>query len=260
LRRPLLNWVTRNNAAALAAFTGDLDRAEQLATEAMELGHSANLTPSQVIGVFGVVLYQIRMAQGRIDELVPLLEERVNGAPDVPVWRVALAGALAESERSDEALVHHLWLAEDGCANVPRDVEYGVTIAGLGRQAYRLRPPKPIMRDVYERLLPFAGLFNWSGPTITDPNDLGLAMCAAALGQPGDADRHFADAVALCDRAGARSYSARCHFFWAQVLADRGDSARAREEAEIGIRMGTEMGMTGPHGAVVRGRAILDSL
>ena len=50
-------------------------------------------------------------------------------------------------------------------------------------------------RDIYDRLVPFAGLFNWSGPTITDPNDLGLGMCAAALGRHDDADRHFADAT-----------------------------------------------------------------
>ena len=260
LRRPRLNWLTRNNVAALAAFRGDLDRAEQLATEALELGRLANMTDVGIIGIFGSLLYQIRTAQGRVDELVPLLEERVNVAPDVPVWRVALAGALAESERSDEALVHHLWLAEDGCANVPRDFEYAVTIAGLGRQTYRLRPPEPIMRDVYERLIPFTGLFNWSGPTITDPNDLGLAMCAAALGESGDADRHFADAVALCDRAGARAYGARCHFFWAQVLADRGDTARARGQAELTIALGSELGMTGPQGVVPRAQAILDSL
>ena len=215
---------------------------------------------AQIIGLFGGLLYQIRMAQGRIDELIPLLEERVKGAPDVPVWRVALAGALSESDRAEEARVHHLWLAGDGCANVPRDVEYGVTMCGLGRQAYRLRPPETIMRDVYDRLLPFTGLFNWSGPTITDPNDLGLAMCAAALERPDEADRHFADSIALCQRAGARAYGARCHFFWAHVLADRGDASRAREQASIGIEMGNEMGMTGPHGVVVRGQAILDSL
>ena len=41
LRRPAVTWMARNHMAALAAFRGDLARAEQLATEAIELGRRA---------------------------------------------------------------------------------------------------------------------------------------------------------------------------------------------------------------------------
>ena len=260
LRRPRRNWNTRNQASALAAFRGDLDVAEQLAVEALELGRLANLTDSQMIGIFGGLLYQIRMAQGRIGELVPLLQSRVEISPEVPVWRVALAGALADSDQHDEARPHYHWLADNGCAKLPRDVEYGVTLCGLARLAFRIRPPEELLLDVYERLIPFAGLFNWSGPTITDPNDLGLAMTAATLGWHAKSDTHFADAVALCDRAGARGYGARANFEWARVLVERGDAVRAREQATIALQQGIELGMSGPHGVVPRAQAILESL
>jgi hypothetical protein len=102
-------------------------------------------------------------------------------------------------------------------------MEYCVTVNGLGRTSYRVRPPEEIMRDVYERLTPFAGLFNWSGATMHDANDVGLALTAAAMGRPDDADHHFGNAIALCERAGARPYLARYHLEWARVLADRGD-------------------------------------
>jgi tetratricopeptide (TPR) repeat protein len=258
LRRPTTRWINRNDLAAIAAFQGEFDRAEQLALEAAELGRLAERSDDQILSALGGVLYQVRMAQGRIDELVPLLEGRVERSPDVPVWRVALAGALTESGRHDAALVHHLWLAENGCARVPRDVEFGVTMCGLGRQAYYLRPPEPIMRDIYERLLPWAGLFNWSGPTITDPNDLGIAMTASALGMHDDADRHFADAVALCESAGARGYQARAHMGWATALNDRGETAPAREQARAALEIGEAIGMTGPHGVVVHATALLE--
>lgn len=260
LRRPRRNWGTRNNASALAAFRGDLDLAEQLAVEAVELGHFAKVGELPIISVFGGLLYQIRMAQGRIGELVALLQSRVDASPEIPVWRVALAGALTESDRLDEARPHFHWLAEDGCAKLPRDVEYGVTLCGLGRLAFRIRPSQLILEDVYARLSPFAGRFNWSGPTITDPNDLGLAMTAAALGRHDDSDRHFADAVALCARAGARGYLGRTHFEWAQTLADRGDSARAREQANSATTVGNELGMIGPQGVVPRAQKLLESL
>ncbi len=103
LRRPHLNWVARNDEAAVAAYVGDLDRAEQLATEALELRASTTVTDEAAIGVFGSILYQVRTAQGRVAELIPLLEARVSGAPDITAWRVALAGALLESDRLDEA-------------------------------------------------------------------------------------------------------------------------------------------------------------
>ena len=109
---------------------------------------------------------------------------------------------------------HHLWLAENSCANVPHDAEYAVTVAGLAARSYFLRPSETIMRDVYERTLPFAGLFGWSGAGMSDLADLGLAMNAAALGLDADADRHFTEGIAICERAGTRSYLARFHFFW----------------------------------------------
>jgi class 3 adenylate cyclase len=260
LRRANLNFMTRNDEAAVAAYRGELDRAEQLATEALQMRESTTVTEESAIAVFGSVLYQVRTAQGRVAELIPLLEARVERSPDVPVWRVALAGALLESDRLDEARVHHLWLAGNSCANVPPDVEYPVTMCGLARQTYRLQPPEEIKRDVYDRLVPFAGVFNWSGACMSDASDLGLAMAAASLGMSDDADRHFADGIALCTRAGARSFLARCHFFWATILADRADTTRAREQAEITVDLGTELGMTGPQGVVPRAQAILEAL
>jgi predicted ATPase/class 3 adenylate cyclase len=260
MRQPRQTWLARGVESALAAYRGELERAEQLANETLELGARAGMSDTVNIGAYGSLLYQIRTAQGRVGELVPLLETRIDANPDVPVWRVALAGALMESERYDEARVHHLWLAENGCANVPHDAEYAVTLCGLGRQSYFLRPSETIRRDVYQRLLPFAGLFGYSGPCMSDLADLGLAMNAAALDRHGDADRHFADGVAICERACARAYQARFHFFWTRVLADRGDTTRAREQGELAISLGTELGMTGPQGVVPRAEALLAAL
>jgi class 3 adenylate cyclase len=260
MRQPRQSWLARCNASALAAYRGELERAEQLANDTIELGQEAGVPDDAIIGVYGSFLYQIRTAQGRVGELIPLLESRVEGFPEVPVWRIALAGALLESDRVNDARVHHLWLAENGCANVPHDAEFAVTMCGLGRETYFLQPPTAIVRDVYERLLPFAGLFGWSGACMSDLSDLGLAMSAAALDRPDDADRHFADGIAICKRAGARSYLARFHFFWMRVLADRGDQDRAREQGELAIELGTELGMTGPQGVVPRGQALLAEL
>src|SRR6185295_2832684 len=129
----------------------------------------------------------------------------------------ALAGALIESDQVDEARPHFEYLAADDCSCVPPDVEYPVVLCGLGRFAYRIRPDAEVVRAIYQRLLPFAGYFNWTGSSISDANDLGLALAAETLGERDTADAHFADAVDLCERAGARAYLARCLIEWATV-------------------------------------------
>jgi hypothetical protein len=137
---------------------------------------------------------------------------------------------------------------------------YPVNLCGLGRMAYRLQPEREIVEFVYDALLPFAGIFNWTGGTIGEGNDTGLAMLAELLGRTDDADRHHAEAIALCERAGARVWLARAHFDRATILADRGDPAGARPHVETAVAIGKDVGMTGPFGIVGRGGDLLASL
>lgn len=137
---------------------------------------------------------------------------------------------------------------------------YAVNLCGLARMAQRLDPPRALVEYLYETLLPFAGIFNWTGGTIGEGNDTGLAIATEVLGRPDDADRHHAVAIALCERAGARAYLARAHFFQGRMLADRSDALGARPHVETSIAIGKEVGMTGPFGVVARGTDLLASL
>ncbi len=260
LRRPLSDWVANNDATHRAEHHGDLDRAEQFAAQTVDLGHRADVPENAVLVVVGGQLYQIRRAQGRLDEMVPTLAALSESTPDIPLLRLVYTGALVETDRLDEARPHFAWLTDNNCANVPPDLEYAVTLCALGRFTYDLRPPAEVLHYLYEHLGPFAGTFNWSGQTITDANDLGLAVIAATLGRADDADRHFAAAIALCERAGSRANLARSLFWWARVLADRGDASAARGHAETAVALGEELGMTGPFGVVPRGQRLLETL
>jgi hypothetical protein len=126
--------------------------------------------------------------------------------------------------------------------------------------SYRLQPDRETVEFVYDALLPFAGIFNWSGASMGEGNDTGLAMAAEYLGRPDDADRHQADAMALCERAGARAYLARVNFDRGMLLVDRGDPSSARPYLETAITIAEEIGMTGPFGTATKGAALLASL
>jgi tetratricopeptide (TPR) repeat protein len=257
LRLPQMRASLVNDDAAFAAFAGELDLAERLTFEGVEAGSAAGFSESGRVSILGALLYQIMLCQGRVGDLAGLLAERVEENPEAPVWRVALAGALVESNRVDEARPHFDYLAANECANVLPDIEYPVIMCGLGRLSFRIEPGEAVLRPIYEKLAPFAGQFNWSGSTITDANDLGLGLAAATLGEHDAADAHFAAAIDLCERAGARAYLARTMFDWARTLDARGDGARARELAERALALGTELGMDGPSGVVPRAKALL---
>jgi class 3 adenylate cyclase/tetratricopeptide (TPR) repeat protein len=257
LREPAQRAYLLTDATCAAGFAGDLARAEALAIECSEASRAADFTDDVILTVLGAQLYMVRLCQGRVSELTELLAQRVEAAPGAPIWRVALAGALVEADRVDEARPHYLFLADDDCAGTPPDIVFPVVLCGLGRLSYRIRPDAPIVRSIYEKLEPFTGYFNWTGGTIADANDLGLGMAAATLGEDERADKHFAAAIELCERAGARAYLARCLLDWARVLDGRGDKTEARPRAERALELGTEIGMIGPSGVVPRAIALL---
>lgn len=257
LREPIQRAFLLGDATCAAGFAGELAQAETLAMECADAGRAADFDDDVIFSILGSQLYMIRLCQGRVGELTDLLAQRVEASPGAPIWRVALAGALVESDRVEEARPHFHFLADNDLAGTPPDIVFPVVVCGLGRLTYRIQPGDEIVQSVYEHLAPFTGLFNWTGGTIADANDLGLAMAAATLGKDDLADDHFQKGIDLCQRAGARAYEARCTLDWARVLDGRGDKAGARPKAERALALGTELGMDGPSGVVPRARALL---
>ncbi len=71
-------------------------------------------------------------------------------------------------------------------------------------------------------------------------------MLAACLGRFDDAERHFAEALAMNERLGARPYLVRTRRAWAEMLLDRNtpeDAARARELIAAGRAEAETLGM-----------------
>lgn len=257
LRLPRFRWGSLGLHAMIDALVGDLDRAETEVMAGIAVGQAAGLPEGTFMGAAGALLYAIRTAQGRVGELVPALADLVESQPGAPVWRVALGAALVRAGRLEEAQEPFDWLTADGCARIPQDVEFPVTLCGLGLMCLSLPADEATVRAVYDQLAVHAGTFNWSGVSITDANDLGLGALAWALGRYDDADAHFAAAVALCERAGARPFLAWTHHDWARALDRQGRDVEAREHAEAAIAIAEEIGMTGPDGPLPFARRVL---
>lgn len=95
-----------NISSFLAVHVGEIERAEAEALEALEYGNQ-HAQGDRAISNYGGVIYNVRRAQGRGVELLPLLEGLVESQPTLPVWRIALACLADHLGRHDVADGHY---------------------------------------------------------------------------------------------------------------------------------------------------------
>jgi DNA-binding SARP family transcriptional activator len=115
---PYWTWANTAWAALLAIISGDLDRAEALAGDALAL---QGPTVDGALACYGVNLVDLRLYQGRAGEVLDLLGAAADANPHIPCYRAVLA--LCAAEAGDEALARRCYdaLRADGFAGVPDD-------------------------------------------------------------------------------------------------------------------------------------------
>ena len=246
-------------SALLAVHVGEIERAESEALAALEYANR-HAKADAAIASYGAIIYNVRRAQGRGVELLPLLEGLVESQPTQPVWRVALAGACYFAGRTEELREHVTWMSAERCARVPIDIEYPVTLCGLGRLAPYADLDAATCEFIYATLGPFAGMMNFTGTSISDANDIALACLADHLGRHDVADGHYRDAIALADRARAIPYGAHYRYEWARALVDRGDTERAKPMLAEVAEIAKGRDMHGPDGYVTWSAKLLDRI
>ena len=123
-RHPILAWVTTWYSAWRAHLGGDLEEAERLARRAAELGRAQ----PDASAFLADQLAAVRWDQGRLPELVPVLETVVSDHPGLPLFRAWLSLAEADAGRHDaaRALVEPSFAV--GFADVPRDIVWLSTL------------------------------------------------------------------------------------------------------------------------------------
>ncbi|MBX3287434.1 MAG: AAA family ATPase, partial [Actinobacteria bacterium] len=99
-------WSYTYERAYLALVDGDLDEAERLAEAALNIGLESG--QPDAFQVFGMEFANLREAQGRFGELVPMVEDTLRDTPGLTGFRAVLAQACAEAgdlERTRELLI-----------------------------------------------------------------------------------------------------------------------------------------------------------
>ena len=220
-------WVTLFNDAADALLTGDPDRAEQLATAALEIGTESG--QPDAFGFYGAEMIGVRRQQGRYGELVPLIEQIVAENPALPVFRATLAEGHMEAGNVDTAR-QMLEAAAADLTSLPYDVVWIFAVASYADVATELRAEAPA-RLLLDLLAPFDDQVLFIGATAGSPVAYYCGSLESVLGRYDEAETHFAKAAELNARGQMEFAAAATHLRWGRMLSARGgpgDLERAR--------------------------------
>ena len=133
-RFPMFQSMAIHLETILAIAAGDLVGAEALAQRGLTLDTVDEIPASA--GVYGVQMFAIRRAQGRLAEVTPVLQLLAASPDPPPVWRPGLAALFAELGMLDQARMQFAELAPDSFAAVRQ----GLAVAGLPRVSRRDLP------------------------------------------------------------------------------------------------------------------------
>ena len=101
LRQPVMLWVTLFNEVAEELLTGNPDQAERLATAALAVGSESGQPDAW--SFYGAEMIGIRSQQGRLGELVPMIEQMTEANPNLVVFRATLAAGYLQAGDLDGA-------------------------------------------------------------------------------------------------------------------------------------------------------------
>ncbi len=242
-RQPyFLLWET-GMRAALALNRAELTEAEALIREAIRLGA---LSKSDAVDPLSLVIFELRRTQGRLADVAPVLAQ-IAARDAAAIWRPGLALLRVELGELDAARRLFEDLAAEDFATIPRDGRWPTCLAFLTETCVALGDAGRAA-VLYRLLLPRAGrnLVIGHGSGCPGAADRFLGLLATTMARWSDAERHFADAMALNVRTGARMPLAQTQHDLARMLLARGfpgDRARATDLLRQALGTAAERGL-----------------
>lgn len=239
--QPMLLWSTTYTRSWQAVLVGDLEEAERLATEALELGAATG--QPDAMSIYGGQLVDLRWHQGRDLELVELIEQTAAATPEIDSFQAALARIYVDVGRVDDARELLSAGAAQGFPH-PFDPLATTTIALWSEAAIQVGDVEAA-RVLFDRLASFADQVVCSGVNLFGSLDHYRGALLGLLGDHDEAERLLLRGLEAHERLGAPFFEARSWLELARVRQARGgpDDGPAGAEAadrayDLAVRFG----------------------
>lgn len=240
IRQPVQRWLGIGQRAAVELSVGNFTDAERLIAGVDE---DAPVTHGRDdVSAARIHRFLIARERGDVADVESILRASVRELPWYPFHRGALAIALVDMGRRDEAQAVVDDLARDDFAAFVEDNEWLLGVS-LAAEAIARLEDRTLGQRVYELLLPRAGRHAFGSPEgSVGVTDRYLGLLSVALGDIDGAVRHLEDAVSRNAAMGLRPWTAHAQADLADALERRGATgdvervAALREEALAAAR------------------------
>ncbi len=219
--QPTLRWIATWTRVLRSWLDGDLDAAEGQTNDAFALGFETEQPDAAVVP--GVLLMFLRWAQGRAEEIEPVLTQMLADDVQLPGLKAGLATMHCENGNLDEARAMTAGEVAAQFASIEND-PYQLNSVVLWCHAVADLRHHEAARALLPRL-------------VSHPHDVGAASVLTAgtvatatgqlqtvLGQPSEAVASFRAGLDSSERLGAPFLVATTHYWWARCLLDAGDA------------------------------------
>ena len=238
-RQPTHRWIAGYVGAALTCIRGDLDAGELLAEQALQIGQEASEPDAAM--VYGATVLESRGAQGRGAEVIALVEHTVANNPGIPAWEAGLSRLYCLSDRRPEGAEVLARAAAKHFQHIRYDTAQMSALAGYADTAAQTRSLEAAGM-LHTLMEPHAEQFVWNGVAGYGHARMYLAMLDATLGRHDRADAQFAFSCGFHREHGLRLWEARSELGWAEALAHRGATDRARSHAARALELSQQHG------------------
>jgi len=249
-----IQWNSTVHNAWTAGLRGDLAEYERLAEAAFALGSEGG--EPDALMMFGAHLINLRDHQGRLGEMIPLVEQAVANFPALPAFRPILVYTKTRGGQLDNARE----MLDEDLANgfaLPADHTWTTGMACWANAAFLLgmveaaSPLRDLIRPYHDQIVNSGATF-WPGLCHY------LGLLDHLVGRLDDAEQWFNEALALHQRVRSPILIGATQASWAAVLADRAapkDLIRAHALAQSAL----DVAMVGDYGNIIAdARAVLD--
>ncbi|HEX4892346.1 MAG TPA: LuxR C-terminal-related transcriptional regulator, partial [Hyphomicrobiaceae bacterium] len=243
IRQPLFTVVELTLRATMRLVAGDLAAAERCVIKARDLFRKApNLTEP-----LSLLIFTLRREQGRLKQFAPLVKAYMTQQAGGAIWKPGLALLYVALDELTEARALLDEIAADDFAALPNDGRLGASLVYLTETCTALRD-EARAAVLYRLLRPWRGrnVVMGGGTGFWGSSGRYLGQLAGVLGNWQTAERHFAEALAMNAKVGARLQLAHTHYDFARMLLDRGwpgDSKPAVEHLVTAARIAEELGL-----------------